>query len=117
LAPGYNVQSTVPNRTTRHADDETSSINACPTFSIPKLGRLIHDLIERWKHVVGELDLSYRLHPFYCRSNCEPRNALLCQGGVEHSIRPKFGLEIHCASEDTTKPNIFAKHDSSIGFG
>ena len=109
------VQRTVPDRPAGHPDDQTTDVRPRCPFPIAKLGSLIDDLIEGRVDVIGKLDLGDWFHTLRGRTNGESHNALFSQRGVEDSLRPELGLQVHRTTENSSKGDIFTKQDDLLG--
>lgn len=67
------------------------------------------DLIEGWKDIVGELDFSDWPQALGGCSYGEAYKTLLAEWCVEHAFCAKVGGKVHCATEDATELDVFAK--------
>ena len=85
------IQAPVAHRTTGSADSQSAAIELVAT-SITKLGRFIHQLIERGENVISELYLTNGYLSHTCIPNSEADDSLFCQRSIEHSLLPKFLL-------------------------
>lgn len=98
----------------RHPDNQTSYICSRSTFSIPKLGGLVHDLVEGWVDVVGELDFRDGLHALGSTANGKAHDALFGQRCVEYSLSAEFRVQVHGAAKDTPESDIFAEEKHTL---
>ncbi len=102
------------NTTAGHSDDQTAQISTRLSLTKSELAGFIDDLIEGRKDVVCELNLNDGFHALRCHANRRSDNPLLRQRCVKNSIGPKFGLEVACTPEDTTKYLIGLEEDPSV---
>lgn len=72
------------------------------------------DLIEGWKDIVGKLDFSDWPQALGGSSYGEAYKTLLAEWCVEHAFCAKVGGEVHCATEDATELDVFAKNQHPL---
>lgn len=84
--------------------------------SVSVLRRFVHDLIEGWEDVVGELDLGDYSCTSGGHSDTEANNALLTERGVEYSVSSILFVETKRAPKNTSKFDIFSKKHGRLVF-
>jgi hypothetical protein len=103
-----NSQRSMSNASTRHPNHQTPR-DAIRALTIAKLGRLIDELIESWKHIVRELDLSNGPHPLGSASDREASDSLLGERRIENPLAAKLGRKAHAAAEHAPKGHILSE--------
>lgn len=87
--------------------------------SVPVLGCLVDDLVERGEYVVGELYLGDRRVAHGSQADGEAHHALLGQRRVEHAPGPVLRAQVNGGAKHATKCNIFAEdatlHEMAMG--
>lgn len=102
------------NPSTWHPNGQASNRSPILPISIPKLGRLIHNLIKCRVYVIGKLYLGHRPHALCRQSNREAQDTLLSKRSIEHAVAAKVLREIHRAPEDAAKGDILAEDEYRV---
>ena len=104
----------MPYTPARHSYNQSTNISPSTSFSVSPFGRFIHKLIESRVHIIRKLDLRYGFHPFSGTSDCKPYNTLLAQWRIKDPLGPEVPGEIHTATKNAAKSDIFAKDKNAF---
>lgn len=105
------VAGTVPNSTTRCAEDERAAVEFVAR-SVSVFSSLIDELIESGEDIISKLHFSNHVCSDRSHADSEAGDALFTERSVENSIGSVFLVQIHRATENTAEFNVLTEANS-----
>lgn len=107
------VAGTVTDSTARRSHHKVPAVEFV-SRSVPVFSCFICQLIESREDIICELHFSNHICSCLSHSNCESSDSLFTKRSIEHSICSILLVQVHSASENSSKFDIFSKTDCRI---